>query len=443
MKVPAAEPMLGNTASGYYGSTRSSAGVSVATMALIAAVILIYVSGSFHLTEILGIKRQLQVALVLPLMVVGAYYAAWRPERMYEPLLCFVLIKAIVEVALRRDGLYILDNLTTLCALIVIFCAPPRNFEAGAKMLVVFAGTMALMALLQWLLLFVLPELGQYRVTVTESGVLESPVRHPVALLGLFSEPQYTLLGRPVPRLQSFAREPSLNVVYFLLPACLAFFLRTRTYHALGAAMVAFCLLSLSGSVFLAMAFAAAGWAMVRFASFRFALTYGILGWLALYLVAIQWFGFDAILESIDMLTQYGDFLGKSESLPARGGGAIAIFKAALVSPFGVSELADLPGPWVINVGLFAGWPGMILLAIFLYRLAHNTNAWNQRSERFDATRCGSLLLVGVITMLAVFNDYQMNNYAGIVLVSFIYRMIRLRTIEAGRTLPDPVFRLG
>lgn len=405
-------------------------GISLAGIALVAAALMVYVSGSFHVAEILGLKRQLQVVLIGPLALAAVYYVVFQPSRLFEPLLLFVLLKAIVEAGLRHDPLYILDNFATLCALVLIYCSPARTFLRGAHFLVLVAGILAVMALIQWVLLFCLPELGQYGITVSEEGMLENTVQHPIAVLGLFSEQQYTLFGRAVGRLQSFAREPSLNVIYFMLPAVVAFVIDSRLSRALGVGLLAYCVLSLSGSVFLSFGFAGAGLLLTGVVSTRTAMLGGFVFWLGLYLAAIQLFGFDAMLQGFEALSQYGDFLGKSESLTTRGSSAVVNMMSAITSPVGAIERPDLPGPWLINGTLAAGWLGTICLIAFLIALARQADLLSEGSELLSFRRVGAMVFLGVLTTIVVFNDYQMNNYAGLVLIGFIHRSLLIKNIN-------------
>jgi len=195
----------------------------MATIVVVASAFLIYVSGSFLVAEVFGVKRYLQILLMLPIAVVASYYLLARPGRLLDPLICFVIVKTATEVALRGQWLYLLDDIAALLALIVLFAAPIRSVETGARLVVWLAGILSAMALVQWMVLFYAPQLAEYSLVVSdEDNVIENTIKHPIALLGMFGALQYSFLGHDVARLQSFALEPSLNVVYFLLPASLA-----------------------------------------------------------------------------------------------------------------------------------------------------------------------------------------------------------------------------
>lgn len=402
-------------------------GTQFATVAVAAAALLIYVSGSFLIAEVFGVKRYLQILLMLPIAVVAAYYLLIRPGRLFDPLICFVIVKTATEVALRGQWLYLLDDIAALLALIVLFAAPIRSIQIGATLVVWLAGMLSVMALVQWAVLFYAPQLGGYSLIVSDEGVIENTVKHPIALLGMFGYLQYSFLGHDVARMQSFAMEPSLNVVYFLLPASLAFLLSTRASVRLGLIILTFCALSFSGSVYLALTFSALWWLLLWFVSVRFALLYGALLALVAYLYVIENIGFQPLLEGIAYLAQYGDFLGKDASLTVRGAAALANADAAFASPFGSNSLSDMAGPWLVNATLEAGWLGALLLLGFLDKLGRQLQLRNVGCSSPSMTRFATLLLLGAMTTIVVFNDYQASRYAGVVLLAFILRATEVR----------------
>lgn len=407
-------------------------GVPFATVGLVAAALLTYVSGSFLLAEAFGIKRYVQIILILPLATVALRYLIARPGRLFEPLLCFVILKTVNEIALRGQWVYVLDNLGTLLALIAIFAAPPESVATGAKVVVRLAGVLAVMALVQWFVLFFAPELEGYSLVASDDGVIQNTVKHPIALLGMFGELQFSFLGHDVARLQSFAMEPSLNVVYFLLPASLAFLLNTVSSRILGTLMLSFCVLSFSGSVYLALVFSAVWWLLLWVFSIRFAMLYGTVLALVAYLFVLQSVGFEPLLEGIAYLAQYGDFLAKNASVTDRGISALANTATALTSPLGSTVRSDLAGPWFVNAALEAGWLGVVVLLLFLRKLGGQLELLKKRCGPLSAGRLGTLLLLGAISVVVVFNDYQMSSYAGLVLLGFIYRTIQVQNELTG-----------
>jgi hypothetical protein len=279
------------------------------------------------------------------------------------------------------------------------------------------------------------PSLVKYVFEVSDDGAVLNTIENPVALLGLHQDLDYTLFGQRVVRMQSFAKEPSLNVVYFMLPAALAFLMNTRSSRLWGGTLLAFCVLSLSGSIMLTLAFTAFWWLALHVSSIKFAVPYGMLIVMGAFLIAVKSFGLEPLVNAFEFMAQYGDFLNKGASLTDRTGGAVLNMSAALAAPFGSSTISDIPGPWLINSALAAGWLGVLMLIWFLHRLGRQLDTLHSKQRGLSVRRLGCLLLLGSLATILVFNDYQMGNYAGLILLAFIYRTIQLRNLRSAALL--------
>jgi hypothetical protein len=419
-------------ASSIAGGQSTASYVSVASLAAVAAALLLYVSSSFQLADIFSAKRVLQVILVAPIGAVASYFMVSRPSRLLDPLILFALAKLATEAVLRARFSYVLDSVSAVLALIVVGCVPAKSFDLAARVIVTASGVLALMALLQWLILIYAPDMNVYVLSPVDEGEQQDPIRHPIALLGLGLEHQYTIAGMSVGRMQSFAKEPSLNVLYFMFPASLAFMRNTASSFLWGCVMLGYCVLSLSGSVFLACGFAGFWWVLSRLTSIRATVPYGMLLVMVGYVAGLHSTSSTlSILNAFDYISQYGDFLSKGTSVTARGQGAVTNTDAALISPLGSDTTAEVPGPWLSNSALNAGWLGVLFLIWFLVRLGRELDVFYTRSPRGGTQRFGCVLFLGVLATVLVFNDYQMGNYVGLVLMAVMYRTIRARNHAA------------
>lgn len=404
---------------------------SLATVALVAAVGLVYLSGAFLLADVFGNKRLIQVVLTLPLALMAMYYWVTQPARLVDPLVAFVVLRIVTELLMRGELVWLLDGVVSLLALTVILAAPRASFERALRVLVTFVGVLAFMALVQGITLFFLPYLGRYGMTVSyETNTLDAVIKHPIALLGLFSEQQFTLFGQTVARFQSFAREPSLNVVYFLIPAALAFIVQSSIARISGTIILLFCLMSLSGSIYLSLGFAMAWVVVLYIVPLRTALTFGLPFLVGSYIFAIRVFGLGPLFDVVSRAAQYGDFFQKQVSFETRANGADVTVNTALGSPFGAAVHPEVPGPWFINSVLEAGWLGALALVWFLVKFAGRLQDFETSLPRISFDRLGVLLLLGAFSTIMTFNDYQMSNYAGMVLLAFVYRQLLERRPE-------------
>lgn len=399
-------------------------GLSVTSIAVLAASALIYISGSFLIAEALGIKRPLQAVLAVPVVFIASYYLAVRPRQLLDPLIGFVVLKTAAEIAFRGTALDLFDNMATLLGLAVIRGASAHATAQGVRLVITLAGVLAVMATAQWIALFFDPGLLDELLGVDDEGKVVGDVHHVIALLGLASGEQYSLFGHEVTRLQSFSKEPSLNLVYFLIPSAMAFLRGGTAGRLAGIVTLSFSLLSLSGSVFLSLAFSAVAWLGLRIFSVKTVFAWGTLLTLGAYLAAVQSGSLGSVVDFITLLSTFGNFLGKTRSFTVRAGGTASSLGAVAGAPLGSAVLPDNPAPWMVNGSLAAGWLGAIMLVLFVRQLAIQLDLFNAHRGNQLSVRIGVLLLIGAMATVIVFNDYQMSNYAGLVLLALVYRMI-------------------
>ncbi len=402
-------------------------GLSAGSLAVVAAAALVYISGAFLIADALGIKRPLQALLAVPIVLMASYYFAMQPRRLLDPLIGFVFLKTVAEIAFRGTALDLFDDVATLFGLAVISGASDRAVQQGARLITVLAGVLALMAIVQWIVLFLQPDLLDELLTIDQDGKVVGNVHHVIALLGLATGEQYNLFGHVITRLQSFDREPSLNVVFFLIPSAIAFLRGRPSGMAWGIITSGFCVLSLSGSVLLSMAFGGAAWFALRVMSVKKVLLWGTMIILGGYVAALESGSLKVVVSFITYLTNYGDFLSKENSFTYRAAGAEGSLGSVLGAPLGSTRLAELPGPWIVTGSLAAGWLGAFMLVLFVARLASQLEILNINHGRQLSVRLGTVILIGTMATVIVFNDYQMCNYPGLVLVGILYRMIEAR----------------
>lgn len=402
----------------------TEAGFSAGSIAAVAAATLVYVSGTFLIAEALGIKRPMQAVLAVPLLIMAAYYIAVQPRRLLSPLIGFVVLKTVAEIAFRGTALDLFDDVASLFGLVVISAAGPGAVRQAVRFVIWFAGVLALLAVVQWIALFFEPDLLDEMLTTDDEGKIEGSVHHVIALLGIASGEQYSLFGHTVSRLSSFAKEPSLNLVFFLIPSAIAFLRGGTAGMVWGIVMAGFCVLSLSGSVLLSMAFSAAAWLALRFFSVKKVLAWGTMLVLGAYLAAVRSGSLASVVSFISFLSDYGNFMSKEKSFTYRAGGTASSLADVASAPLGSTKLPELPGPWMVNGALAAGWLGAIMLLLFVFKLAKQLDILNvNRGGRLNV-RLGTLVLIGTMATVIIFNDYQMGNYPGLVLLGIVYRMI-------------------
>jgi hypothetical protein len=398
--------------------------IAPATVAIVATAVAVFVFGPFLLAQILGIRRVTELALLVPIGGAAAYYLWWQPRLLRHPLILFALVKLVLEIFWRSNFLYVSEACASLAGLIVVWGVGRRSLRIGARVVVALATLLAVMGLLEWVLLFIVPAWGT-GIPFSPEGPVEVSAAHPITFLGLFLQQGWTFLGRPVVRLQSFSREPSLNLVFFCLPACLALYLNGPYARRDAAFMLAFSILSFSGSVYLSLAFAVFWWALARAIPVRVILPWAVLILTAVYLATIMTAGVGWFLSFSAGLRSVSTLLVKSASITGRALPAIANFWVAVVSPFGSPVLSDASGPLYVNAALAAGWPGLICLTMFFAALGRQMDTQFRRFRWSLSFETATFVLLGSITTVVSFSDYAMTTYPGLILLMFLSRVIR------------------
>ena len=411
--------------------------VEPAAIVMVAAATAVFVFGPFLLAEILGVRRVTEVALLVPIVGGACYQLWWRPRLLTNPLIVFAVIKLVLEIVWRSNFLYVSEACASVAGLIVVWSAGGHSLRTGARVVIGIATCLAVMGLVEWIVLFIVPDWGT-GIPFSPEGPVEISFAHPVTFLGLFLQQGWTFLGRPVVRLQSFAREPSLNLVFFCLPACLALYLNGPTARRDAGLMLAFAVLSFSGSVYLSLFFAVVWWVIGRALRVRIILPWAILALTAAYLFTIMTAGVGWFLDASASLKSVSTLLVKSASITGRALPAIANFHVALVSPFGSPVLSDAAGPLYVNAALAAGWPGILFLTVFLGALGQQMDMRLGRYRGNPSFETATFVLLGALTTIVSFSDYAMTTYPGLVLLMFLFRVIRQGPVVE----PRPVRRL-
>lgn len=392
------------------------------SVAPVCVAVLVYVFGSFRLAELLGVKHQVQAVLLILVFAAGALYTLLRPRVLLHPLVLFGIIKLVTELAWRANFLYVSEGASVIATSIVILNAPPAAIRVGARVLVGIAAVFAAMSAVQWITLFFFPSLGIYRLVVTDDGQVLTTLTHPIAIMGLCTDPVWTLWGHPVGRCYSFLSEPSLALVYFFLPAGLALYLTGRGARAAAAALLTFSVLALSGTVWLSMAFGLLWWGLSKLVRLRIrtVFPYLMIVLAATYMYYVSMDGVQRLLDVFTFLSErVSGLLARTHSITDRAIPAVFNLRRAYLSPFGSPILPDASGPWLIHIVMSAGLFGLTAMLAFLIQIGRRVDARYRR----DANAFPAFLFCGAMTTTMVFSDYQMISFAGLALLAFYYRL--------------------
>jgi hypothetical protein len=406
---------------------KSDKDLPLSVVSIAACSILVYIMGRFYVAELFNLKRILEIILLIPILAYVVVFAINGIFRLkFDPLIFFVLQLLFNSILFSMDFLRVADLIFSLLALIVIASAPMRSIYTGVKWVIGIATFFSILAIIEWFILLVFPQLSVHAEVVASENGLSSADFHPIMLLGLVTGEEYVLFGFDVTRLRSFASEPSLLNVFFLIPASLSLILNNKFWRGCGVIILLFCLLSLSGSVFLSLAFSALYFVLSFFLRPKILFFFLPITILSGFLVIIITQGVESFMALNSSIVQYGDFLDKASSFNTRNEGIILAFEAMQKAPFGSAVALDLPAPLFFSAMVKGGVIAVVLILVFIFKLSIRVQAFTKIKQGNMLTKMSIALFFGVICTAITFNDYSMLNYVGLVLLMFFYRLLEI-----------------
>lgn len=413
--------------------------LTIDRIATMCCVLLVYVMGQFQLTDIIRMKRVAEGVFIVPMFVyVLLRLKDFTITRHANPLLGVVILLFVVGMIFFANPLTASDNLFAMFAIYVLASTSRRNIMGGAKAIVGLATVFSVMALVQFVFVLLYPSLAQYSRVAIENGKFLSMVPgvpgsageisfNPMMLFGLYTGEIFRVAGLEISRMRSFASEPSLLVVYFMFPAAIGFLLPGKNWKYSSIIIVFFCVLSLSGSVQISLAFSLVYFVLSVFLSLRILFFYGPIVIVSILMFILITQGVESIM-ALD--TAFGNsdsysFLSHGNSTVIRAEGLIIAFKQAISNPLGSPTHKMLPYSILISTALSASWLGVFLLLIFFYRLINNLNKLNKQTGNDFFVKSGIALFFGITCTIFLFNDYAMLAYSGLVVLFLFYRVVQ------------------
>jgi len=185
---------------------------------------LFYSTGSFGFLNIFGIRRELQIFLILGPLLLNPVIFKNFPELLKEPIFLFVLIKFIVECIIYQRFINIFDSLTTILIVGILLSVRKEYSDKILKLIIIAAAIFSTMAIVEAIIVFFEPDLimllNNNYCSLTSANKVE--ILHPLGLLGFTVGQKFNFLGHDFVRFRSFAAEPSVLVYSFFCPGVLA-----------------------------------------------------------------------------------------------------------------------------------------------------------------------------------------------------------------------------
>ena len=410
--------------------------ISLNTIVAFCSAILIFSFGKFEFLDLLGINRLVQVVLFIPIVLFFFVKLFQSKQKNFINPLLLLAVFLFVTNFFNKNILNVYFEIGA--SIIVIFSVlnlSDIDIRRGIKLIVFIAALFSLLALIQYFILILYPDLSDFtRIAQDDNGnwvtfsnfsgfkVVNS--FHPIVFLGLYSPETYNFFGIEVGRMRSFLSEPSLINIFFLVPALYAFLLNNKFWFKIGLIIIIFSILSLSTSVLVCFIFSASFYFFNKFFGFHFLFNFKPLIILFLILFILKFIGV-AFLVDYDSLVAQSDqfsFLSKGNSLVVRSAGTMMALNEALISPFG-SDNSDLtiPTSIYINSILSAGFIGLILIIFFFRKLYFN---FEKFSNKIRNTQIVNSFFFGIYCVFITFNDYGLLNFSGLILMTFLYKLV-------------------
>lgn len=385
----------------------------------------IYISDGFEIfpsTEDGGatdLKRILQSIIGLPILISSFYFLFKNPKSILNPFVFFIILKLIVDATTGIQIPFILECILVLVTLIVLNSLSFNYFLGAVRIWVNIAVFFASLALIKIMICLIFPEL-LFDTVLNLLGRSTETVA-----LGPF------IFGRS----SSYASEPSLNVLFFLMPVIASILLnntfRTKSFIIL----MTFCLFSFSGSILLSLGvafFIIPFLIMLPSFDIRIIFPYVILIIFILYLYVLNSIESTSFADNFDF-SNVNESFNKSTSFEIRAllGGMNA--KTLLNHPLGLSfaskDAINIPGPLLISVGLAGGWISILIFLYFIIRLSNRMYLYRKlNNSDFKSNLCIALL-TGAMFNFIIFNDYLIINYNGIIILTFIDFLFKQKLI--------------
>ncbi len=398
-------------------------------VALICIVLLFFVMSRFALTEILGIKREAEFLLIVPIFLLSLAGFVRNVKIIFNPYVFFTIFMMLTVVLVSPDKLKIALTAFSFIGIVALLSVNKEDFIFAAKTMVVFVSFFSFLAILHFTVLLFNPDLAEYgNVLIINVGSVEVKPFHPYVLLGLVTGEEHVLFGFKITRIKSFTTEPSIMVLYFVFPAALALLLKGKFWFYLSFPIALAALLSMSGMVFLSFTFAFFVFILLSNFSFKI-VQYIILLSVSIVIFNLVSGNLDSFTSGLDTLKDQSSVFEKTKSFKGRAEGVANAFNRALVSPYGV-ENVDAPAPIFVNATLKAGWLGGIMILMIIWEFFSQSKQYLLYQKNSFHARLGVSLLFGALFVSNTMSDYGMTTYSGLIMLLLISGVLKIRNMQ-------------
>lgn len=398
---------------------------SFTTLIAIAMAVALFVAGRFGFFDILGIKRIFEILLFVPIGLIALMLIGLYPNICLQPFFLLPFFYLIFQTYFNPDLLILADlSMATLFSAIILILGE-KFANLLLRCIICIATFFAFLGIIEFFILMIHPSLVSQILLFYDyySGSTFPVIDNALQLLGLADGTCYHLWGSSVTRLRSFTSEPSLLVGYFLVPGALALTDDREHYAWCGLICIVFCILSLAGSVYaaLACAFFASILLLIKKRHLATVLPF-------ILLTIFIWLLYSHFSDLILLTKKFGneyDFLDKTNSANMRFGYIRDFLPKIIASPFGVDEEIKQPLGLLLGSLARAGIIGFALATLILIKIYSEFDSLFNRYDLYFKQQIGLLIVYGSITMGLLYLDNCFIQLYGFTLLLLIYNRLK------------------
>ena len=403
----------------------------VATMLVYCLVIFIFISDGFELFGQIEegsatvLQRAIQFFVAMPIALGFLYCLHFNPIKLLTPLGIYLLIRLCIDIITQQKAPFLLEDILIIFALFILNTLPKESIFLAIRLIIRITTAFALLALIKILIVLLFP------------GLVNSP-----SLSWMGRSTEVLIIGPLIfGRSSSFAAEPSLNVLFFIMPAILSIFIYNTYKTKYFLILMTFSILSFSGSVFLAVIVSAIAIIMMNInkqINVKFFFPYSILLAITVYFGILNNIEKSNIAENLDFSTVNEGF-DKSKSFQIRATFASINYGLMKENPLGLGyanpKVMNIPNPLLISVGISGGYLSIFLFLYYFFKLSSLMKRYKKQLKSNFISIVGLGLLIGALFNFLVFNDYLIINYTGMVILTLTYLFFKF-TVRPSFQIP-------
>lgn len=386
-------------------------------------VVLLFTVGRFGFFDILGLKRPIEILLLIPISIIGCLSIFIQPRQLLSPFILLPLSSLITQLSLNINILELTDLSVSLLVITIILSMGKHFSDLMLRYLIKIFTIFALLGIFEFIIMILYPPLAKQILLPYDqySGSVVPVIENFYQLLGLADGTSYHLWGLSVTRLRSFTSEPSLLVGYFLVPGALALSFGGR-YTFYGSICIIFSILSLAGSVFLALFFSIS----VFFLSFlknKKLLVVLPLIVLLCFIWALNNYYSDLIGLSHKTAGGY-DFLEKTNSANVRFSYIRDNLYVILASPFGLHQEIHQPLGLLLGSMARGGILGLTMTVVILFDIFSKLSKFIISTNGIFQ-KIGFCIIYGALTAGIIYLDNCFVQLYGLTLLLLLYNRLK------------------